>query len=97
MDQCSREGLALVVDISLPVLRVVRELNAVAQKRGYPLCIVSDNGTELISRAVLQWAQEHGVSWHYITPGKPHENGFTESMNGKIRDEILKRALVHEP
>lgn len=89
MDQCSREGLALVVDTSLPGLRVVRELDAAARKRGYPVCIVSDNGTELTSRVVLQWAHDHGVAWHYITPGRPHENGFTESMNGKIRDEFL--------
>ncbi|MBV8263217.1 MAG: transposase [Candidatus Eremiobacteraeota bacterium] len=53
----------------------------------------------MTSRAVLQWAQQHGVAWHYITPGKPHENGFTESMNGKIRDEFLNEhwfTSVHE-
>jgi putative transposase len=51
--------------------------------------LAHDNGTELTSRTVLQWAQEHNIEWHYITPGKPQENGFTESMNGKIRDEFL--------
>ncbi len=89
MDQCSREGLSLVVDTSLPGLRVVRELDRLVQQRGCPKVIVSDNGTELTSRVVLQWAQQHGIEWHYITPGKPQENGFTESMNGKIRDEFL--------
>jgi putative transposase len=89
MDQCSREGLALTVDTSLPGLRVVRELERLVQKHGKPACIVSDNGTELTSRAVLQWAQQQGIEWHYITPGRPCENGFTESMNGKIRDEFL--------
>ncbi len=89
MDQCSREGLSLVVDTSLPGLRVVRELDRLVQQRGCPKVIVSDNGTELTSRVVLQWAQRHNIEWHYITPGKPQENGFTESMNGKIRDEFL--------
>lgn len=89
MDQCSREGLNLTVDTSLPGLRVVRELEALVLRRGCPKVIVSDNGTELTSRVVLQWAQERGIEWHYITPGKPQENGFTESMNGKIRDEFL--------
>lgn len=90
MDQCSREGLNLTVDTSLPGLRVVRELDRVVAMRGCcPKVIVSDNGTELTSRVVLQWAQEHNIEWHYITPGKPTENGYTESMNGKIRDEFL--------
>lgn len=89
MDQCSREGLNLTVDTSLPGLRVVRELDRLIQHRGCPKVIVSDNGTELTSRVVLQWAQKHNIEWHYITPGKPQENGFTESLNGKIRDEFL--------
>jgi putative transposase len=89
MDQCSREGLNLTVDTSLPGLRVVRELDLLAQQRGCPKIIVSDNGPELTSRVVLLWAQEHDVEWHYIDPGKPQQNGFTESMNGKIRDEFL--------
>lgn len=89
MDQCSRECLALAADTSIGGARVVRELDALIARRGRPLCIVSDNGTELTSRAVLVWAQENGVEWHYITPGKPSENGFTESLNGKVRDEFL--------
>jgi putative transposase len=89
-DQYAREGLALVVDTSLPGLRVVRELDRICQERGcYPKCVKSDNGTELTSRVVLQWALEHNVEWHYITPGRPMENGFTESFNGKLRDEFL--------
>jgi putative transposase len=54
-----------------------------------PACIVSDNGTELTSRAILLWAQQNSIEWHYITLGKPRENGFTESLNGRIRDECL--------
>lgn len=89
MDQCSRECLALAADTSLPGSRVVRELEELIRRRGKPKMIVSDNGTEFTSRAVLVWAQNHNVSWHYITPGKPCENGFTESLNGRIRDECL--------
>lgn len=89
MDQCSRECLTLVADTSIGGARVVRELEQLIRKRGKPVCIVSDNGTELTSRVVLQWAAEHGIEWHYITPGKPSENGFTESLNGKVRDECL--------
>lgn len=89
MDQCSRECLTLVADTSIGGTRVVRELDVLVARYGKPSCIVSDNGTELTSRAVLIWAQENGIEWHYITPGKPRENGYTESLNGKIRDECL--------
>jgi putative transposase len=89
MDQCSRECLALVADTSIGGTRVVRELDILLVQRGKPLCIVSDNGTELTSRVVLQWASDQRIDWHYITPGKPTENGFTESLNGKVRDEFL--------
>lgn len=89
MDQCSRECLTLATDTSIGGTRVVRELDSLVARYGKPLCIVSDNGTELTSRAVLLWSQENGIEWHYITPGKPKENGFTESLNGRIRDECL--------
>jgi putative transposase len=90
MDQFAREGLTLTVDTSLTGLRVVRELEGLVQeRRACPKTILSDNGPEFISCAVLQWAQERKIEWHYITPGKPQQNGFTESMNGKIRDEFL--------
>jgi putative transposase len=93
-DQYAREGLALVIDTSLPGLRVVRELDRLCRQRGcYPKCVKSDNGTEMTSRAVLQWAAEHDVEWHYITPGRPMENGFTESFNGRMRDEFLNQNL----
>jgi putative transposase len=93
MDQCSRECLALVADTSIGGVRVARELDTLVRQLGKPHCIVSDNGTELTSRAVLQWAQDNRIEWHYITPGKPTENGYTESMNGKIRDECLNEEI----
>jgi len=93
MDQCSRECLTLVADTSIGGVRVARELDNLVARQGKPLCIISDNGTELTSRAVLMWAQEQGIEWHYITPGKPRENGFTESLNGRIRDECLNEHI----
>ena len=55
--------------------------------------IVSDNGTELTSNAILEWADQHKLGWHYIAPGKPQQNGFSESFNGKLRDELLNETL----
>ena len=55
--------------------------------------IVSDNGTQLTSNAILSWQQEHDVEWHYIAPGKPMQNGFVESFNGRLRDECLNEHL----
>jgi transposase InsO family protein len=55
--------------------------------------VVSDNGTELTSRAILQWQEDHGVEWHYIAPGKPMQNGFVESLNGRFRDECLNKHM----
>jgi putative transposase len=55
--------------------------------------VVSDNGTELTSRAILAWQEERGVEWHYIAPGKPTQNGFIESFNGRLRDECLNERL----
>jgi putative transposase len=89
MDQCSRECLTLTVDTSIGGERVVRELDLLVDERGKPDCIVSDNGTEFTSKAVLQWAENNGIFWHYIQPGKPQQNGFTESLNDKIRNECL--------
>ncbi len=55
--------------------------------------IVSDNGTELTSHAILGWQEERAVEWHYIAPGKPQQNGFVESLNGRLRDECLNEHL----
>lgn len=92
-DDCTRECLALVADTSISGLRVARELDAVIRRRGRPAMIVSDNGTELTSNAILDWADRTGVGWHYIAPGKPQQNGFIESFNGRLRDELLNETL----
>ncbi|WP_245866544.1 IS3 family transposase [Oceaniglobus roseus] len=93
VDDYSRECLALVADTSLSGHRVVRELDAVIARRGRPAMVVSDNGTELTSMAILSWCQRTGVEWHYIAPGKPMQNGFVESFNGRFRDELLNETL----
>ncbi|AEQ53559.1 transposase [Pelagibacterium halotolerans B2] len=93
IDDFSRECLALVCDTSLSGERVARELDALIRLYGKPAVIVSDNGTELTSRAILRWQQEAGVEWHYIAPGKPQQNGFVESFNGWLRDELLNEEV----
>lgn len=93
VDDFTRECLALVADTSLPGLRVVRELEAIIARRGRPAMCVSDNGTELTGMAVLRWCQEIRIEWHYIAPGKPTQNAFIESFNGRLRDELLNETL----
>ena len=93
VDDFTRECLALVADTSLPGLRVVRELEAIIAGRGRPAMCVSDNGTELTGMAVLRWCQEMRIEWHYIAPGKPTQNAFIESFNGRLRDELLNETL----
>ena len=88
VDDYRRECLAAVVDTSLGGVRVVRELERLVEGRALPETVVSDNGTELTSGAVLRWATMR-VAWHYIEPGKPVQNAFIESFNGKLRDECL--------
>jgi putative transposase len=88
VDDFSRECLATVVDTSLGGVRVVRELERLATERALPQIVVSDNGTELTSGAVLRWATGR-LRWHYIEPGQPVQNAFVESFNSKLRDECL--------
>ena len=93
IDDCTRENLGLVADTSLSGARVARELDAIMRVYGRPGTIVSDNGTELTSRAILKWQNDTGVAWHYIAPGKPTQNAFIESFNGKLRDELLNEEV----
>jgi len=93
VDDCTRECLALVADTSISGLRLARELDRLLAQRGKPKMIVSDNGTELTSNAILRWAGDHKVAWHYIAPGKPVQNAFAESFIGRLRDELLNEIL----
>jgi putative transposase len=89
-DDCCRENLCLMVDTSISGARVARELDALVRLYGKPASIVSDNGTEFTSRAILKWANDNKVDWHDIDPGKPQQNAFIASFNGSLRDEIFE-------
>lgn len=91
VDEFTRESLRIVVDTSLSGLRVARELEHIIQENGKPSQIISDNGTEFTSKAILKWSQEQSIEWRYIDPGKPMQNGTVESFNGKVRDEFLNQ------
>jgi putative transposase len=93
VDDVTRECLAAVPDTSISGRRVARELTTLIEQRGKPGLIVSDNGTEFTSNAMLAWGREAGVEWHFIAPGKPMQNGFCESFNGRMRDELLNETL----
>jgi putative transposase len=92
-DDITHECLGAIPDTSISGKRVARELTAIIERRGRPGMIVSDNGTELTSNAIFAWCKDHKIDWHYIAPGKPMQNGFVESFNGKMRDELLNETL----
>ena len=89
VDDYTRECPAIEVDTCLGGLRVRRVLDRVAQQRGLPEAIVLDNGPEFRSRALIAWSEERGVRLEYIQPGKPVQNAYVESFNGRLRDECL--------
>lgn len=93
IDDCTRECIGLIADTSLSGARVARELDAIIRLYGKPKTIVSDNGTELTSRAILEWQNVSGVGWHYIAPGKPTQNAFIEAFNARLRDELLNEEV----
>jgi len=93
VDDVTRECLAAIPDTSISGTRVARELTALIERRGRPAMIVSDNGTELTSNAILAWAGAHKIDWHYIQPGRPMQNAYVESFNGRMRDELLNETL----
>jgi putative transposase len=89
VDDFTRECVALEVDTSLPATRVIEALETVACERGLPKRIVVDNGPEFAGRTLDAWAHRRGIELHFIQPGKPVQNAFVESLNGKLRDECL--------
>ena len=80
VDDFTRECIGLVADTSLSGVRVARELDAIVDRRGRPLTVVSDNGTELTSMATLKWSQDRRIDWHYIAPGKPTQNASATNV-----------------
>jgi len=91
IDDYSREALCIYVSTSISGHQVATFLSQLIGKRGKPHLIVSDNGTEFTSKAILSFCEAHGLHWHYIAPGKPTQNAFVESFNGRLRDECLNQ------
>jgi putative transposase len=93
IDDVTKECLLALADTSISGKRVARELTALLARRGRPMMIVSDHGTEFTSNAMLGWTGENRIAWHFIAPGKPMQNGICESFNGRMRDELLNETL----
>jgi putative transposase len=93
VDIFTRECPMLAADTSLTGKRVAELLDGASAERGYPKTITVDNGTEFYSKAMDAWAYQHGVQLQFIRPGKPVENAFIESFNGRLRDELLNGEL----
>jgi len=89
VDDFNREGLGIEVDINLPAPRVIRVLDRIAAWRGYPRMIRLDNGPELVSVAMAEWAEENGVELDFIQPGMPTQNSYIERFNRTYREEVL--------
>ena len=95
MDDCTRECKGILVDFSIGGERVTRYLDALLASQETPANTLSDNGTEFTSRAMFYWAQERGVQLNFIEPGKPVQNAFNESFNGRLRDECLNESVFN--
>jgi putative transposase len=89
IDTVTRVSPGFVIERSISGHRVVQFLEEIAAVRGYPKTITVDNGPEFICNALDQWAHAHGVTLHFSRPGKPVDNAFIESFNGRLRDECL--------
>jgi len=88
-DDFTKKCLTITVAFGISVIQVTRILNSIALFRGYPMTIRTEQGPEFTCRALDQWAFEHGVELRLIQPGKPTQNGFIKSFNGRFRDECL--------
>ena len=91
VDDFTRECVAIEVDSGITGERVIRTLEWLKETRGLPGMLVTDNGPEFTSRAMLTWSKPAGVKLHFIDPGRPVQNAFIESFNGKLRDECLNQ------
>ena len=89
IDDCSREVLDIEIDYSLPGQRVIRLLDKIGARRGYPRQVRSDNGPEFICLALADWTEEHGIHLEFTEPGKPTQNALIERFNRTYREEVL--------
>ena len=89
VDDFNREGLAIEVDFNLPAPRIVRTLDRIAAERGYPRKLRLDNGPEMVSVTLADWAEQHHVILEFIKPGRPMQNGFIERFNRSYREAVL--------
>ncbi|GAC1395425.1 MAG: hypothetical protein NVSMB68_12460 [Thermoanaerobaculia bacterium] len=89
VDDYTRESLAIRVERSIPGWMVVMVLQQLTRQREHPDMIVCDNGPEFIGRALEIWSEQTGVKIHFIQPGRPVQNCYVESFNGRLRDECL--------
>ena len=93
MDDCSRELVGQVIGFSIGSQQVIRLLEQLIAERACPQGIVCDNGPEFTSKKIHFWSQDSGIKLHYIQSGKPTQNAFVESLNGKFRDNCLNQHL----
>ena len=84
---------AALVNTSISGARVARELDRIAELRGNPCLMVSDNGTELTTNAMLEWQEDSKVGWHDVAPGKPMQNSLVERLNERMRESCLNENL----
>jgi putative transposase len=91
LDIYSKESVLQVIDSSLQGNRIARELTWLSEQRQLPKGIICDNGSEFTGKALFRWSEESGVLLHFIAKGRPTQNGFIESFNGKMRNECLDR------
>ncbi|WP_152535820.1 IS3 family transposase [Bradyrhizobium sp. Ai1a-2] len=96
VDDVTKECLGAIPETSISGRRVARELTTIVERRGKPGMIVSDHGTEFTCNAMLAWCKDTLIDWHFIAPGKPMQNGFIESFNGRMRDELLNETLFFD-
>ena len=93
LDDYNREGLGIEVDLSLPAPRVIRALDRIIEWRGKPKALRCDNGPELISQQMKDWADKHDIQLQFIQPGKPQQNAYVERFNRTVRHEWLDQHL----
>ncbi len=96
VDDVTKQCLGAIPDTSISGRRVARELTAIVERRRKPGMIVSDHGTEFTCNAMLAWCRDVAIDWHFIAPGKSMQNGFVESFNGRMRDELLNETLFFD-